>query len=122
MLVGARNELFPWGKCGSPCASQAFPSTPISEEEEPDETKAAFQQGNKESSENHTKVSKNMRKTFPYEEAERVSWAIVMEEGVGEEGENHTINMETTDLKGGTFKRMISIRSITYEMHVFGIF
>ena len=48
------------------------------------------------------KVSKSMRKAFPYEEAERVSWAIVMEEGVGEEGENHTINMETTDLKGGT--------------------
>ena len=108
MLGDARDALFPWGKCGSPSASQAFPSTPTPDEEEPDDYKAAFRQSNE----------KSMRKSFPNEKAERISWAIVMGEGVGEEGENHTINTETTDLKGGTFKRLISIRSITYGMHV----
>ena len=44
-----------------------------------------------------------MRKALPYEKAERISWAIVIGARVGEEGENYTINMETTNFKGGIF-------------------
>jgi len=42
-----------------------------------------------------------MRKAHPYERAEKISRANVIGARVGEEGENYTMNMETTDFKGG---------------------